>query len=133
MYCGLASSYDFYAASHIDDDIGIAIHQVNVYMKYQHDDEIVQYFCFPEYGFCIALRPGDWLFFNPAVHHCLSQKSKEYHNEIVHVSTCYVKSSHVGGNDNSIPLNSFEEKYALFDLGDQVPYAIVSLISMSRM
>ena len=66
-------------------------YQVNVYMKYKHDDEIVQYFCFPEYRFCVALRPGDWLFFNPAVHHCLSQKSKEYNDEIVHVSTCYVK------------------------------------------
>ena len=118
MYCGLANSYDYYAASHTDDDMGIAIHQVNVYKNYKHDDEIVQYFCFPEYGFCVALRPGDWLLFNPAVHHCLSQKSKTYSNEIVHVSTCYVKTSHVGGNDNSIPLNSFEENYALFDLGD---------------
>ena len=118
MYCGLATSYDFYAASHTDDDMGIAIHQVNVYMDYRQDDEIVQYFCFPEYGFCVALRPGDWLLFNPAVHHCLSQKSKTYSNEIVHVSTCYVKTSHVGGNDNSIPLNSFEENYALYDLGD---------------
>ena len=118
MYCGLANSYDFYAASHIDDNMGIAIHQVNVYMDYRQDDEIVQYFCFPEYGFCVALRPGDWLFFNPAVHHCLSQKSKTYSNDIVHVSTCYVKTSHVGGNDTSISLNSFEENYALFDLGD---------------
>ena len=57
-------------------------------MKYKHDDEIVQYFCFPEYWFCVDLRPGDWLFFNPVVHHCLSQNSEEYNNEIVYVSTC---------------------------------------------
>lgn len=53
MYCGLANSYDFYAASYIDDDMGIAIHQVNVYMDYRQEDEIVQYFFFLSMDFVL--------------------------------------------------------------------------------
>ena len=67
-------------------------------------DTIVQYFCFPEYGLAMAMRVEDILFFNANAYHCLSIKTNMFKDIDVHVSTFYLKTAHVGMNDNSILL-----------------------------
>jgi hypothetical protein len=106
----MASSVNYSAPAHVDDDFLFSIHQVNVDGCLTEDDtEIVQCFCFPTYGFAIGLRPGDIILFNPHIHHCLSKKSEAYANKDVHVTTFYIKTAHVGKNDNSLPLTEEEE------------------------
>jgi hypothetical protein len=106
----MASSVNYSAPAHVDDDYLFSIHQVNVEEGFT-DDEIVQCFCFPTYGFAIGLRPGDIILFNPHVHHCLSEKSAAYAGKDVHVTTFYVKTAHVGKNDNSLPLTEKENYF----------------------
>ena len=105
MVAGLASSVNYSAPSHTDIDSSLSFHQINVEgWDPKLEDPIVQYFCFPRYGYCVGLRPGDVLVFNPKVHHCLSSKTKDYSNERVHVSAFHLKQGHVGLNNNGLPL-----------------------------
>ena len=68
------------------------------------EDKVACYFVFPEYGRAVALRPGDVLFFNPLHYHCLSERTLEYMDEDLHVTSFYMKSSQIGLNDNDIPV-----------------------------
>eukprot|EP00978_Attheya_sp_CCMP212_P019864 scaffold56308_cov53-Attheya_sp.AAC.4 len=91
----MASSVNYSAPAHLDDDFLFSIHQLNVEGALESNN-IVQCMCFPTYGFAIGLRPGDVILFNPHVHHCLSEKTDMYSSHNVHVSTFYVKTAHVG-------------------------------------
>lgn len=106
----MASSVNYSAPAHLDDDALFSIHQLNVDGCLDSDD-VAQFFCFPTYGFAIGLRPGDIILFNPHVYHCLSEKTEQYNDVDVHVTTLYVKTSHVGKNDNTLPLTEQEELY----------------------
>jgi hypothetical protein len=106
----MASSVNYSAPAHVDDDYLFSIHQLNV-NGCTGNNEIVQCFCFPTYGFAIGLRPGDIILFNPHVYHCLSEKSTPYAEKDVHVTTFYVKTAHVGKNDNSLPLTEKENHF----------------------
>jgi hypothetical protein len=110
----LATAKNYMAAAHVDGDFLMSIHQLNMDTgkKLQLNDRIVQYFCFPQFGYAIGLRPSDILLFNPHVFHCLSDKTDNYKHEIdVHVTTFYVKTAHVGKNNNSVGLTDSEKEY----------------------
>ena len=110
----LATAKNDTAPAHFDSDFLMSIHQLNIDTgkKLELDDRIVQYFCFPEFGYAIGLRPSDILLFNPQVFHCLSGKTDNYQHEIdVHVTTFYLKTAHVGKNDNSLELTDLEKEY----------------------
>ena len=112
VYCcnGISVNYD--APAHVDDDFLFSAHQLNaVGVPVKLMSEVAQHFCFPQYGFAIALRPGDIILFNPHVFHCLSEKTKAYNNVDVHVTTFYMKTAHVGKNNNSLPLTEPEKIY----------------------
>jgi hypothetical protein len=109
----MASSVNYSAPAHRDDDYLFSIHQVNV-DGCLDCEEIVQCFCFPTLGFAIGMRPGDILLFNPHVYHCLSEKTDAFADKDVHVTTFYVKTAHVGKNDNSLPLT--EEEQFFYDM-----------------
>ncbi|CAB9504280.1 unknown protein [Seminavis robusta] len=111
----LASSVDYSAPAHVDDDFFLSAHQLNVSGRFG-DEEIVQYFCFPSCGFAVALRPGDVILFNPQVHHCLSKKSPAYAEDRVHVTTMYLKTRLVGKNDTSATLTEEEKEYFVMKL-----------------
>ena len=49
----------------------------------------------------LQLRPGDYLMFNAKEHHCLSSRCRE--DDQLYSISCYLKTSVVGLNDNSIP------------------------------
>jgi hypothetical protein len=70
--------------------------------KYDVDDAIVVYFCFPTLGVSIPLRPGDYLFFNPRIPHCVSSRCK--HTQDVLLVTMYLKTAVVGLNNNDIDI-----------------------------
>jgi hypothetical protein len=106
----MASSVDYSAPAHVDDDYLFSIHQLNV-DGCLASNEIVQCFCFPTYGFAIGLRPGDIILFNPHVYHCLSEKTAPYAENDTHVTTFYIKTAHVGKNDNSLPLTEKENYF----------------------
>ena len=69
------------------------------------------HFMFPTIGYAVSIRPGDIIIFNPTIPHCCSHKLVEYENVTVYLSSFYVKTAHIGGNDNSRPLTKEQEKY----------------------
>lgn len=111
----LAASIDFSAPAHLDDDFLFSLHQLNVDAAGYDDQDapVAQYFCFPQYGYAVALRPGDMLLFNSQCYHCLSKVTNHYvEADIrVHVTTFYLKTAHVGKNNNSVPLTEEELQY----------------------
>jgi len=111
----LASTVNYNAPAHVDDDFFLSIHQLNVKGRL-FDDSIAQYFCFPTCGFAVGLRPGCVLLFNPHVHHCLSEKSEEYMKDRVHVSTIYLKSKHVSQNNKDAHLSAEEMVYFALEI-----------------
>ena len=97
-------SYNYVSAAHVDDDAflsAITIMAETNTKDYQADSEIAVYFCLPECGKAIGLRPGDVIFFNPLYYHCISKRTKAYENKKVFVCSLYLKTAVIGGNDNS--------------------------------
>ena len=70
------------------------------------------FFFFPSLGIVVPLRPGDVLFFNPRVHHCVS--SRCHNADDMYALSLYLKSDNIGLHDNSIELLPIEQFY----LGD---------------
>lgn len=113
VWSSLASSCNYVSPAHTDKDAFISCllvsHKPSDYQQnkkhfYSIDDKVCCHFIFPEYGIAVALRPGDILFFNPLHYHCLSDRTIEYKDEDVYVTSFYMKSSQVGLNDNDIAL-----------------------------
>ncbi len=70
--------------------------------KYEDDDSVVVYFCFPRLGLAVPLRPGDAFIFNPREEHALLSRCD---NETeVYTISFYLKTAVVGLNDNDIQL-----------------------------
>ena len=61
---------------------------------YQIDDRIVCYFAFPRIGVSVALRPGDFLLFNPTEPHCVSSRCRA--NDDIYIISSYLKTAVVG-------------------------------------
>ena len=99
MYAGFNVSSGTYHNVHLDDDFGystIALFDpVNVD---QDEDTVVRYFCFPRLGVAMGLRAGDVIIFNAREWHCSSSMAID--RQIFSFGG-YVKTAHVGGNDNN--------------------------------
>jgi hypothetical protein len=113
MWSSLATTFNYIAPAHIDEDSFLSALVVSYvpknlkhlrHYKYKHDMEIAVYFCYPTLGICIGLRPGDILFFNPLHYHCVSQRTEAYKNETVYLTSFYLKNKEMSGNNNSIPV-----------------------------
>ena len=79
--------------------------------KYDVDDSIVVYFCFPTLGVAIPLRPGDYLIFNLLIPHCVSSRCSHTHDVLL-VTMC-LKTAVVGLNDNNIDITPAHAELAL--------------------
>ena len=66
---------------------------------YQLNDRIVIYFAFPRIGIAVALRPGDFLLFDPQEPHSISSRCKA--EDEIFCALSYLKTAIVGLNDNS--------------------------------
>ena len=116
VWASAAISFNYVSPAHVDKDAFLSCLMV-LYMpdfckssdyKYTEDMDVALYFCLPEYGVSVALRPGDVLFFNPLYYHCISQRTEEYLCDEIYVCSFYMKTGQIGGNDNSINLSNFE-------------------------
>jgi hypothetical protein len=113
VWASIASSYNYVSPAHVDEDAFLSCLTVSfisescdrkIKHRYELEMEIALYFCLPKYGVCVALRPGDIIFFNPLEYHCISQRTECYKNEKIFVTSFYLKAKQLGLNDNDIPL-----------------------------
>ena len=116
VWASAALSYNYVSPAHIDKDAFLSCLMVtyipdsckSIYYKYTENMDVALYFCLPEFGVSVAFRPGDVLFFNPLYYHCISQRTEEYLCDEIYVTSLYMKTGQIGGNDNSINLCNFE-------------------------
>jgi hypothetical protein len=102
-YNGLGFGISVYLRSHIDWDFTMFIVQAHIdNQDYQVDDRILCYFAFPRIGMAVALRPGDFLLFNPQ-EPCSISSCCRTGDKIFCISS-YLKMGVVGLNDNSKPV-----------------------------
>jgi hypothetical protein len=113
VWASIASSYNYVSPAHVDEDAFLSCLTVSfisesrdrqIKHRYELEMEVALYFCLPKYGVCVALRPGDVIFFNPLEYHCISQRTKCYKNEKIFFTSFYLKAKQLGLNDNDIPL-----------------------------
>jgi len=69
---------------------------------YVNDDKIICYFAFPRIGVAVALRPGDFLLFNPHEPHSISSLCNR--EDDMFIISSYLKTSVVSLHDNSDPI-----------------------------
>ena len=115
VWASLASSFNYVSPAHIDKDAFISClmcshvptsKAFNEKHQYTMKMPVACYFCFPEWGRYIALRPGDILFFNPLHYHCISERTNAFKDEKVFVTSFYLKTAQIGRNDNDIDIDN---------------------------
>jgi hypothetical protein len=63
----------YWSVNHVDKDMSYSILGVHADDECIDDaNDIVYYFCFPDYGIKVPMRTGDLLVFNPLIHHSCS-------------------------------------------------------------
>jgi hypothetical protein len=127
IWAAAAASMNYISASHVDtdfflscltlichDDNDVTIRTLGTRRSTYRDDlPPAAYFCFPRQGVALAMRPGDYIIFNPIEPHCLSMRETFYESKEVYVISYYLKSSIVGLHNNSIPLDKFANSDSL--------------------
>ena len=102
-YNGLGFGINAHLRSHIDADFTMSIVQAHIdNHDYVMDDKVICYFAFPRIGVAVALRPGDFLLFNPNEPHSISSCCNR--EDDVYIISSYLKMAVVGLNDNSNPI-----------------------------
>jgi hypothetical protein len=129
IWSSIATTFNYMSPAHIDEDAFMSVlfvtnvsktEELQENSKYNMDQNVAFYFCFPTVGVAVALRPGDVLLFNPIYHHCASQRCEYYKAEDVFLTSLYMKSRQISKSDNRIPLsekaifysNQFDVKYS---------------------
>ena len=105
IFAGFNVSSGSFHNAHIDPDFTYSV--VTLFdpdYGCRDDGDPVRYFCFPRLGIAMGLLPGDVIIFNPQEYHCSSSMSVERQ---VYGLTCFLKTAHVGLNDNSLKLTPF--------------------------
>ena len=92
----------------MDNDYTMSMVQIHLKgkVKYNIEDDVVVYFCFPTLGVAVPLRPGDFLIFNALIPHCVSSRCREA-DKILSIAM-YLKTSVVGLNNNQLPTSSVQ-------------------------
>ena len=111
VWCAMASAINYCSAAHKDPDFFLSLLNVSVNngIKPKIDDEIMTHFVFPYIGWAVGLRDGDLLIFNPQFDHCASQQNEKTTGDVI-LTSFYLKSLIIGGNNNTIPLSTEHEK-----------------------
>jgi hypothetical protein len=108
IFNAVAFGVNVFLRAHMDQDFTYSVIQAHVREKYDVNDAVVCYFCFPGLGVAVPLRPGDFLLINALEYHCVSSRCNSEMD--VFVLSCYLKTAVVGGNDNKRRLNDREEE-----------------------
>jgi len=99
-YSGLGFGLNVHLRAHTDMDFTMSIVQAHIDgIDYTDNDAVICYFAFPRIGIAVALRPGDYLLFNPQEPHCISSRCKN--DDEIYSMSSYLKTAVVGLNDNS--------------------------------
>ena len=111
-YGALAFGCNVFLRCHTDDDFTMSMIQVHLKGKDRYDvnDDIVVYFCFPTLGCAVPLRPGDFLIFNALIPHCVSSRCRQ--EDDIMITSAYLKTSVVGMNNNKLPVTSEQSSLA---------------------
>ena len=109
IWSSIAFGWNTFLPAHTDDDFFWSATSVITDQQFQLNDEVHNFFCFPNHGVAVALRPGDILIFNPQVTHCVS--SQKTSRDVICLSL-YLKTAIVGKNDNSLQLTPKDIEFA---------------------
>ena len=109
----MAFGCNVFLPCHTDQDFTMSIIQAFLrgVDKYDVDDSIVVYFCFPTLGVAIPLRPGDYLIFSSLIPHCVSSRCSHTHDVLL--VTMYLKTAVAGLNNNNIDITPAQAELAL--------------------
>ena len=107
VYGAFAVGVNVYLSVHSDEDFVTCATSIHVMRQYILEENPVVYFTFPCLGKCVAMMPGDILFFNPKEPHTVSSRILDKEN--IFCLSLYLKSKHMGLNDNGTYLNHFEK------------------------
>ena len=113
--CSVSVAVDHISAVHVDKDFFFSY--LTARSEFQGDIDwnssfhaaTAYHFMFPSIGYGVCVRPGDILIFNPTIPHCCSHKLSAYDGIPVYLSSFYVKTAHVGGNNNGLSLTKEQE------------------------
>ncbi len=75
IYNAIRFGMNGFLRCHTDEDVTKSIVQVLLdNHDYIHDDCFLCYFCFPQMGIAVALRPGDYILFDATKPHAISSR-----------------------------------------------------------
>jgi hypothetical protein len=105
-YGALAFWGNVFLRCHTNFDFTMSMVQIHVNRKdkYEVDDDIVVYFCFPTLGVDVPLQQGDFLLFNALIPHCVLSRCRIDDN--IFSVAMYLKTSVIGMNNNQLPVSS---------------------------
>ena len=78
--------------------------------KYQLNDHVIVFFCFPTLGMADPLRPGDYFMFNALIPYCMSSRCNMEDN--IMCTSVYLKTAIVGMHNNDLKLTHKQSQVA---------------------
>ena len=112
FFCGIALGTNVFLRCHTDADFTMSISQVFLKgrPKYQLNDHVIVYFCFPTLGVAVPLRPGDYFMFNALITHCMSSRCNM--EDDIMCTSVYLKTAIVGMHNNDLKLTHQQSQVA---------------------
>jgi hypothetical protein len=102
-YNRLGFGINVYLRSHINANFTMSIVQAHIdNHDYVIDDKVICCFALPRIGVAVALRPGDFVLFNPNEPHSISSRCSR--EDDIFIISSYINTAVVGLNDNSNPI-----------------------------
>ena len=102
IYGALATGLNVCLNVHTDKDFTFSAIMLCMKKEYNIEDDVVAYFYFPGLGIIVPLRPGDVLFLNPRIHHCVSVRCNNV--DQIYCLSLYLKLDNIGKHDNRVKL-----------------------------
>ena len=112
FFGGIAFGTNVFLCCHTDADFTMSISQVFLkgWPKYQINDHVIAYFCFPTLGVAVPLCTGDYFMFNTLVPRCISSRCNM--EDEVMCTSVYLKTSMVGMHYNNLKLTHKQSQVA---------------------
>lgn len=104
IYSNFAAAKNTYLPAHVDEDSFLSSTIVfdSKPESKRKKNQILAYFCFPDYRVAVPMRHSEVIVFDPCVRHCISSPSVK---QDIYCMSFYIKDKLVGGNDNSKQLD----------------------------
>ena len=109
LWSSISVGRNVFLNAHTDIDFWLSMTTVVCKGRTELNAPVANYFCFPQYGVAVALRPGDLLIFNPQTLHCVSSRRT---TDDVFCISFYLKTAVVGGHSNGQRLTEKQDAWA---------------------